>query len=102
MPRFENIERVQSYDSPVKLCRSKFSVRDVRGRGWNNDGLRERERKREREAYLSRSEREGREGPAVSRGKRWRANVRDWWADCLSRKTERLVKWQLNTRSSLC
>jgi len=52
MPRFENIERVQSYDSPVKLRRSKFSVRDVRGRGWNKRA--KRERKREREAYLSR------------------------------------------------
>ena len=51
MPRFENIERVQSYDSPVKLRRSKFSVRDVRGRGWNNDGLRERGREKERRIY---------------------------------------------------
>lgn len=79
---------------------SAFTVRDVRGGGGNNGQLRASERKRG--IFITCSGREGGEGPAVSPGKRWRANVRDWWADCLSRKTERLVKWQLNARSSPC
>lgn len=100
MPRFENIERVQSYDSPVKLRRSNFSgkrfrrVREsARGSEEGITGARENAKGWTRETdtfdrtFWKNRETKGKGiGLAILRGKRWRANVRDWWADLLIEK----------------